>query len=246
MDEVLRAAAGNCASAYVVWAEAMDRPAVRADDVWLADLKAPVAAPPNSATLVRPFDGPADALVHRVTEFFVGPGGGFQVWDLWGSVDLSGRGFGHGRAPCMVRDPGPGADAPPELTIERATDAASLLEAEGVTSSVFGIRAVTPGDAFGEGLLGSDDLVIWVGRVDGRAVAASFAHVACDMVGVYAVAVLPDARRRGYGEALTWAATSYRPDLPATLQASSLGLPVYERMGYRTIGTFDIWQRDER
>jgi GNAT superfamily N-acetyltransferase len=246
VDEVLRAAAGNCASAYVVWAEAMDRPAARADDVWFADLKAPVPAPPNNATLVRPFDGAADALVDRLTTFFVGPGGGYQVWDLWGSLDLSAHGFGHGRAPCMVRDPGPAADAPPELSVERAADAAALLEAEDVTGSVFGARAVTPGYTLGEGLLGSDELVIWVGRVDGRAVATSFAHVACGMLGVYAVAVLPDARRRGYGEALTWAATSYRPDLPATLQASSMGLPVYERMGYRTIGTFDIWQRDER
>jgi hypothetical protein len=35
-----------------------------------------------------------------------------------------------------------------------------------------------------------------------------------------------------------------RPDLPATLQASGMGAPVYTRMGYRTIGTFTIWQRE--
>jgi hypothetical protein len=32
-----------------------------------------------------------------------------------------------------------------------------------------------------------------------------------------------------------------RPELPATLQASSMGRPIYERMGYRTVAEFTVW-----
>jgi GNAT superfamily N-acetyltransferase len=244
MNELLLAAAANCASAYAAWAEAMGHPVERADDVWMADLELPVAAPPNGATLLRPFEGAAASLAERTSRFFAAPGGGYQVWDLWGSVDLGPRGFGRGAAPCMVRDPGPPPAAPPELAIEPATDAASLLEAESVALPVFGIAGARPRSAFGEALVRSGALSVVLGRVEGRPVATAAAHVAAGFVGVYAVAVVPEARRRGYGEALTWAAMQTRPDLPATLQASGMGAPVYTRMGYRTIGTFTIWQRE--
>jgi len=60
------------------------------------------------------------------------------------------------------------------------------------------------------------------------------------------VATLPEARGRGYGEAVSWAATLCRPELPATLQASSMGRPVYERMGYRSVADFTLWVRSHR
>ena len=67
------------------------------------------------------------------------------------------------------------------------------------------------------------------------------AYISDGYVGLYAVATTPDARGRGYGEAVTWAATLCRPDLPATLQASPMGRPIYERVGYRTIAEFTVW-----
>ena len=89
-----------------------------------------------------------------------------------------------------------------------------------------------------------DDFRVWVGRVDGRPVTTATAFIDEGFVGIYAVATARDARRRGYAEAVTWAATLCRPDLPATLQASEMGQPVYERMGYRTIADFTVWERD--
>ncbi|MDP9327096.1 MAG: hypothetical protein M3P10_02695, partial [Actinomycetota bacterium] len=62
----------------------------------------------------------------------------------------------------------------------------------------------------------------------------------------YGVATLAEVRGRGYGEAVTWAATRCRPSLPATLQASDMGKSVYERMGYRNMTTFDVWERADR
>jgi len=65
-------------------------------------------------------------------------------------------------------------------------------------------------------------------------------------VGVYAVATTPSARGRGYGEALTWAAVASEPNLPATLQASEMGRPIYERMGFRTMASFTVWTKPQR
>ena len=46
------------------------------------------------------------------------------------------------------------------------------------------------------------------------------------------VATLPEGRGKGYGAAVTWAATLARPELHALLIASDMGRPIYERMGY--------------
>jgi len=43
--------------------------------------------------------------------------------------------------------------------------------------------------------------------------------------------------------AVTWAATTADPTLPAVLIASDLGRPVYERLGYTTRNRWTIWVR---
>ena len=55
---------------------------------------------------------------------------------------------------------------------------------------------------------------------------------------------MPEARRRGYGAALTWRATLADPTLPALLLATAEGQPVYERMGYMSLFRFALWSRD--
>ena len=87
-----------------------------------------------------------------------------------------------------------------------------------------------------------EDFEVFLRREDGRAVATAVAFVSHGFCGVYAVATDAHARGRGYGEALRWAATLFRPDLPATLQASDMGLPIYQRMGYEVFGDFTVWE----
>src|SRR5207247_7897 len=84
---------------------------------------------------------------------------------------------------------------------------------------------------------------VWTGTVDGRAVSTSTAVVSDGFVGVYNVATAADARGHGYGEALTWAATLSDPSLPAVLESSPMGQPIYSRMGYQVVGTFVVWER---
>jgi hypothetical protein len=60
---------------------------------------------------------------------------------------------------------------------------------------------------------------------------------------VYNVANAQDHRGKGYGEALAWEATFADRSLPAVLESSPMERPVYERMGYRAVGEFAVWER---
>lgn len=124
----------------------------------------------------------------------------------------------------------------------RAADtSADLADAARLIDEVFECHAANPEELLSRGMVG-EDWATFVGRVDGVAVATATAFASDGFCGVYAVATAPWARGRGYGEALSWAATTFRPDLPATLQASEMGLPVYLRMGYQVFGQFWLWE----
>jgi hypothetical protein len=243
-DDLLARAAANCAGAYRTWAERMGRPTGVWDDLSCADLGLPVILPPNNATVLRPV-GAMDDVLDRVAGVFDGrPGGGFEVWNLW-PVGEAPPGYESWTCPAMVRDLGGDPPAlPSALEIVEAHDDATVAEAEALIGDVFGARA-EPGSTLTSACLG-DDFRVWVGRVDGRPVTTASAYIGDGFVGIYAVGTLRDARGRGYGEAVTWAATLCRPDLPATLQASPMGHPVYERMGYRVVAEFTVWERDRR
>ena len=83
-----------------------------------------------------------------------------------------------------------------------------------------------------------DAIEAFVGTVDGRIVTTSMGFLTGDVVGVYNVATLPEWRRKGFGEAMTSAAVRWgheRGARVAVLQASEMGFPIYERMGFREV-----------
>jgi predicted N-acetyltransferase YhbS len=62
------------------------------------------------------------------------------------------------------------------------------------------------------------------------------------------IAALESHRRRGSGEAMTWAAANAGARAGCTaavLQASELGAPVYERMGFRTVTQYRAYTRTD-
>jgi GNAT superfamily N-acetyltransferase len=64
--------------------------------------------------------------------------------------------------------------------------------------------------------------------------------------GVYWVATLPEARGRGLTSRLMHVALEDGRERGcdiSTLQATKLGRPVYERLGYRDVGTIEMWER---
>ncbi|HET8627501.1 MAG TPA: GNAT family N-acetyltransferase [Thermomicrobiales bacterium] len=85
------------------------------------------------------------------------------------------------------------------------------------------------------------DVGLFVGYVDGRAVATSRLSRLGDVAEIMGVVADPAYRRRGYGTALTWAAVAgaaARGCRAVTLTASPLGYPVYVRMGFAPVCTF--------
>lgn len=246
-EATLGALAANCGHAYLAVARATGRPWIEEEDLVMSDLGLPIALSANNATVLRPPSDP-DAtarLADRAEAFFLGPGGGYQVWSLWPALDLKAFGFSRSTSPCMVREPGDErGSAPPELEVVEVADDGGMRKVWAIIDEVFG-RGRTPEPLWDARVL-SEDYRVWHGSVDGRAVATATAWVSDGFVGVYVVATRPEARGRGFGEALTWAATLCRPDLPATLQASEMGKAVYERMGYRTVADFTVWARSER
>ena len=78
----------------------------------------------------------------------------------------------------------------------------------------------------------------FTGYLDGEPVAVSSLVMTGDIAGIYAVATLPEARKRGIGTAMTLHAMKEgiaRRARAATLQATPMGLPVYEKIGFRTV-----------
>lgn len=245
---LLQALAANCGGAYVHGARAMGKPFREDPDVLMSDLGLPIGLPPNNATiLTAPRDARAAAeLAERIRAFFVSsPGGGYGIWSIWPGSTLAAPGLAPGRVPCMVREPGgEPRPRPAELEVTEVADGEGMREAWVVVDDAF-CGGLLPNPYWDARVL-SDDYRVWVGRVDGLAVATATAFIGNGFVGVYAVATLASARGRGYGEAVSWASTLSRPELPATLQASSMGRPVYERMGYRPVADFTVWQADRR
>lgn len=246
MDHVMLAgAAANCAGAYREWAARTGHTTALWPDLSVSDMGLPTSVPIDSACLLRGLDSPGalDGAIDRADAVFQRHAGGpIEIWSAWPTADLTVRGYALFHVPGLVRpaggDPPP---LPPGLQVHTARSAADLADASRLVDAVFDCHAPQPGALITESVLG-DDFQVFLGRVDGRAVATSVAFVSHGFCGVYAVATAADARGRGYGEALSWAATRYRPDLPATLQASDMGLPVYRRMGYEVFGQFSVWE----
>lgn len=85
------------------------------------------------------------------------------------------------------------------------------------------------------------DVQLFVGRLDGKLVGSSTSIQGGGASGIVAVGTLPEARRRGVGTALSWAAVNSgrRHGFDTiVLQSSEMGFPVYTAMGFRTVVTY--------
>ena len=226
----------------------MGRPSIETELVIGADLGLPVTAPVNSATILQPLSPTQwNKVLSDLRSLFSGPGGGWQVIDASATADLEREGFHPGTEPCMWRPAGGAAPPPPPgLTIVEVGSDATVADMNAVIIEGYGLPSTCEGHMFESAAFGDSRYRAWVGYVDGRPVSTATAGVAAGLVGVYVVATVPEARGRGYGEALTWSAVASAPELDATLQASDMGKPIYERMGFETIATLTVWTTERQ
>lgn len=141
-----------------------------------------------------------------------------------------------GLAPIPDRPPGPD-----DLEIEVVGDAAGVEAHCDLASRSFGMPIELARVLVTEDTLADPALTVLIGRVAGEPVSTAIVGVTGRTAGVYSVGTPPEHQRRGYGEALTWAAIDAGVRQGADhsiLQASPSGRPVYERMGYVHLGDY--------
>ncbi len=128
--------------------------------------------------------------------------------------------------------------AAPGLEIRRVTDATGIDVHRRVVTAGFGSApAVADGTACPD-LLGRPGCVVYVGYADGVPVASGLGWQSGRTIGVYSIATIESARRRGFGAAMTARVVADGVAAGcdvAALQASEMGRPIYERLGFRTV-----------
>lgn len=134
---------------------------------------------------------------------------------------------------------------PAGLEIRQVTDAAALDEWVRCYTTAFGTKAAHNEIARLESVRTGtpDTLIRYSGHLDGRIVGTAALFVTEDVAGVYVVSTLEEFRGRGIGTALTAAVlrAGQRMGLTTgTLQASSMGVPVYARMGFREVARYRL------
>jgi ribosomal protein S18 acetylase RimI-like enzyme len=220
------------------------------DDGVLSCLTGLASAPFNPSVVERPPADPAAALADAERRY--------RAVGLPYGIDLDPESFPGVRdaaaaaglrvvvaRPGMVRDPKRVRmpTVPSGLTIERGDE--QLDDVASVATEGFG-GDVAINRAFVADAVWRDPVArVYVARLDGTAVATAETSLQDGVIGVFGVATVPGARRRGIGSALTAYAVRDRAqeaDL-AFLQSSEMGRGVYERLGFREISTWEVWSR---
>jgi hypothetical protein len=124
----------------------------------------------------------------------------------------------------------------PGFEIRQVTDASGIDDHRRVVTEGFGSPPAVAMGSTCTGLLDHPDCTVYVGYSGDAPVASGLGWRTGRTIGVYAIATVPVARRNGYGAAMT--ARVVTDGLAAgcdvaVLQASHLGRPIYERLGFR-------------
>ncbi len=189
-------------------------------------------------------------LTEAAQAFFGDRGRGFALWaragapedrDLLEAAGRAGLQQIH-EAPEMVLDERPPERPLPEgvelSPVESAADAEDFwrVAAAAYASNGFPPEVFAHYDRH-EGFA-AVNAAAFLARLDGRPAAIAMTIVSHGVAGIYWVGVLQEARGRGLAWTVTAAAVNAGLDLGGelvSLQASAMGKPVYERMGFESI-----------
>jgi GNAT superfamily N-acetyltransferase len=211
----------------------------------LVNSKVPVAAF-NTAYLKRPDYKLARAL-ERTQQYYARAGLPFRVHVRAPSADVRGelalRGFtpapplpsmllaSDARLSCEV----------PTLSVRRVEDAQTLADLQRVAFTSFDYPLAAASAALTDALLAMPHVAFFVGYLDGQPVCCSGLVYTHEVAGIYWVGTLAAQRKLGLGAAITAHAAAearHRGFARICLQATELGAPVYQRLGFREIATY--------
>lgn len=232
LTERLRQASDNAVALWSTLARArgddvLDHPAFTAVDGRRFRIMLRTAAPGDDA--VRELTALAEA--RRADGRTVVVEDPFQV------LDLTELGMAAGQLPVMAREPGP---VPAPADVERVGTVAGLAAVEELVVHGFPLeeyQPYRPATVFPPGLL---DQATAFFRKDTQGACLTMAHGGAG--GVYWVTTRPEHRSKGVGRALMHAVLRHFDDLPVTLTASRSGRPLYDKLGFVTLGDANWWR----
>lgn len=239
-DTMLRRFVYSYADRMAKMAQASGGPIGGSNEAAFADPDSPFLLDNGVVLLQPPTPALLDIVCRQARKFFP-PDHSWTLVSAWPTPDLAWRGLELvGHPPLMLRPPGQRnlPSGPSPLRIMEATTAAAGADFEHVL--VTGYPMPPRSGVVAPTLLGTG-VRRFVGYLDGRPVAVSGAAVGHGLVEIDWVATLPDARRRGFGAALTAEALRSAPDLPAVLLASDDSRTLYERLGFLALLRVTVW-----
>ena len=237
----------NMIRAAFCWARAAEGGFVREEGaVVLTSVSAPMR-PFNQIIVREPIEDGA-ALLTGVRDHFSG-GGRFRLRvreevglapDLVAAAGLVRR----GGIPSMALE-SPARQESGGVDVMPVRDKRTLLDHVRLVADAFDWD---PGDlttVFTPALLSDPAWLGWVGYISGEPVCTSHLFVDGDTAGIYWVAMAEQHRGRGFGAVITRSAVdeaARRGCCMVGLQASPLGKPVYERMGFGVVSEYATYE----
>jgi GNAT superfamily N-acetyltransferase len=192
---------------------------------------------------------PEELLAHA-KEFFGARERGFSVWcrdgqdedgDILAAADAAGLQFVYAMPEMTLGAQVETPDLPPGAELRRLTAGEEAEDYWKVAIASYASLGFPPevfaGYSDHSGLL-AGNVAAFLAYLDGEPVAIAMTIVSEGVAGVYWVGTLEQARGKGLGRAVTAAATNAGFELGAdlaSLQASPMGKPIYEAMGYETV-----------
>jgi GNAT superfamily N-acetyltransferase len=229
---------------------------VEASEGWLFGAGSSSHPAISNAAFRRDDDVSAAELVARAKTFFAERGRGFSLWirdgqpedaDLVQAAEAAGLQLVYAMPemtltrPAEIRALARGAEIRQLTAAEQAEDywavAMSAYASLGFPAEVFA------GYRNHAGLLAAN-VAAFIAYLDDEPVSIAMTMVSDGVAGIYWVGSLERARGKGLGEAVTAAATNAGFELGAevaSLQASPMGKPIYERMGFETLFDYRLY-----
>jgi predicted GNAT family acetyltransferase len=154
-----------------------------------------------------------------------------------------------GILPFMILDPMEDSgwrEPPAELEVSPARDAHDIEEINEILNVTFGMPMDSVRTFRLERFLENDDVNMFIGRVDGKAVTTATSVVIGKTAGIFQVGTIEQHRGKGFGEVMTARsvqAAAHAGARIAFLQASNSGFPIYKRMGFQTVTSHTMFER---
>jgi hypothetical protein len=229
---------------------------VEAGPGWVFGAGSPEHPVISNAAFRSDDDLDAGELVARAKSFFAKRGRGFSVWvrgdrpedlDLVAAAEAAGLQLVHEMPEMVLRAPAESRPLPAGAEIRRLTEVEQVDDYWEIAAASYASLGFPP-EVFGSygnraGLL-AENVAAFLAHLDGEPASIAMTILSHGVAGIYWVGSLERARGKGLGEAVTAAATNAGFELGAelaSLQASPMGKPIYERMGYETLFDYRLY-----